>query len=169
MMANEAVNPSGAFDKALMKQSCDEIKQKILCEMAAAIEKNDWEASYDLVCLTQAIDDPEVRADAHNRLLLMPGHKHHQAVTMAIQQLRSPSSVPYIRQVLAEGFQMFEYTCSEIGVIAKWFSHALASINTAESIALIKEYACSNDPEIAEEMAYRLTRLYPSAHPHITT
>lgn len=159
MMANQAVNPSGAFDKAPMKQSSDEIKQKIFCEMAAAIEVDDWEASCDLVCLTQAIHDPEVRADVLNRLLVMPGHKHHQAVTMEIQQLRSPLSVPYIRQVLAEGFQMFQYTCSEVGVIAKWFSHALASINTVESIALIQEYAHSSNPEIAEEMAYRLTRL----------
>ena len=127
--------------------------------MAAAIKEDDWDASSNWVYLTETIDDPDVRADVLNSLLMMPGHKHHQAVTMEIQQLRSPLSVPYIRQVLADGFQMFEYTCSEAGVIAKWFSHALASINTAESIALIKEYAGSNDPEIAEEMAYRLTRL----------
>jgi hypothetical protein len=156
-MAKHALSLS-AFDTILMK-SCDELKQTILCEMAVAIEKDDWEASYDLVCLTQTIDDPEVRADVLNQLLVMPGHKHHQAVTMEIQQLRSPLSVPYIRQILAEGFQMFQYTCSEVGVIAKWFSHALASINTAESIAVIEEYAHANNPEIAEEMAYRLTRL----------
>ncbi len=105
--------------------------------MAAAIEEDDWDASSDLVYLTETIDDPEVRVDVLNSLLMMPGHKHHQAVTMKIQQLGSPLSVPYIRQVLADGLQMFEYTFSEVGVIAKWFSHALASINTAESIALI--------------------------------
>jgi hypothetical protein len=145
--------------KAAMKKSADAIKQKILCGIAAAITENDWETSYDLVQLTQSIDDPEARADVLNKLLVMPGHKHHQAVTMEIQKLRSPSSVPYIRQVLSNGFRMFEYTCSEPRVIAKWFSHALASINTAQSIALIAEFARASDPEIAKEMAYRLTRL----------
>ncbi len=57
---------------------------------------------------------------------------------------------------------MLEYTCSEPGVIAKWFSHALADINTPESIALIKEIATSGKPEVAEEMAYRLRRLNAS-------
>ena len=73
--------------------------------------------------------------------------------------LRSPSSIPYIRQVLAGGFLMLEYTCSEPGVIAKWFSHALADINTPEAISVIREFAGSSDPGVAEEMAYRLKRL----------
>lgn len=54
---------------------------------------------------------------------------------------------------------MFEYTCSEPGVIAKWFSHALADIDTPESIAVIEESAKCSDPEIAEEMTYRLRRI----------
>ncbi|WP_223572502.1 hypothetical protein [Xanthomonas citri] len=54
---------------------------------------------------------------------------------------------------------MFEYTCSEPGVIAKWFSHALADIYTPESIAVIEEFAKCSDPEIAEEMTYRLRRI----------
>ncbi|MCC8505261.1 hypothetical protein ACE8C3_04020, partial [Xanthomonas euvesicatoria pv. euvesicatoria] len=88
-----------------------------------------------------------------------PGHELHQEITREIQLLRRPSSVTYIRQVLANGFQMFEYTCSEPGVIAKWFSHALADIDTPESIAVIEEFAKCSDPEIAEEMTYRLRRI----------
>ena len=89
-----------------MKDSCIAIKHKTLLDMAAAIEEDDWDASSDLVYLTETIDDPEVRVDVLNGLLMMPGHKHHQAVTMKIQQLGSPLNVPYIRQVLADGLQM---------------------------------------------------------------
>lgn len=51
------------------------------------------------------------------------------------------------------------HTNSEQGVIAKWFSHALASIGTPEAIELIKEFAKCDDAGIAEEMNYRLRRL----------
>ena len=142
-----------------MNQQPETVKQKILREMALAIAQSDWEASHDLLDLIRTVSQPVDRAEILNELLVMPGHKLHQEVTREIQLLRSPSSVPYIRQVLQGGFQMLEYTCSEPGVVAKWFSHALADIRTPESIALIKEVATSGEPEIAEEMAYRLRRL----------
>ncbi|MCR5886120.1 hypothetical protein LRS03_26005 [Rhizobacter sp. J219] len=134
-------------------------KQRILHDMAAAIESGNWQSTYALLDLTRAIKEPEEKADVLNNLLVTPGHELHQEVTREIQKLRSPSSVPYIRHVLAEGFHMLEYTCSEPGVIAKWFSHALGDINTPESIALIKEFSASSNQEVAEEMAYRLERL----------
>jgi HEAT repeat protein len=142
-----------------MNQSPDTIKQKVLREMDAAIAEGNWQASCALLGLTRTIDDPETKADVLNSLLVMPGHKLHQEVAREIQELRSPSSVPYIRQVLSDGIHILEYTCSEPGVIAKWFSHALADINTPESIALIREFAGSSQSEVAEEMAYRLRRL----------
>jgi hypothetical protein len=142
-----------------MSQPAVTIKEKVLREMAAAILVNDWQATYDLLALTRSISSQEQKVDVFNNLLVMPGHELHQEVTRQIQLLRSPSSVPYIRRVLEDGFQMFEYTCSEPGVIAKWFSHALADINTPESIAVIEEFAKSGEPEIAEEMAYRLRRV----------
>ncbi len=142
-----------------MSQPSATIKEKVLHGMAAAIANNDWQATYDLVCHAQSIPDQEQRAEVFNRLLVMPGHELHQKITREIQLLRRPSSVTYIRQVLANGFQMFEYTCSEPGVSAKWFSHALADIDTPESIAVIEEFAKCSDPEIAEEMTYRLRRI----------
>lgn len=142
-----------------MSQPSVLIKEKVLREMAAAIVENDWQATYDLLALTRSISDQEQKVDVFNNLLVMPGHELHQEVMREIQLLRSPSSVPYIRWVLEGGFQMFEYTCSEPGVIAKWFSHALADINTPESIAIIEEFAKSGEPEVAEEMAYRLRRV----------
>ncbi len=142
-----------------MSQLAVTIKEKVLREMAAAIVNNDWQATHDLLALTRSISDQEQKVDIFNNLLVMRGHELHQEVTREIQLLRSPASVPYIRRVLEDGFQMFEYTCSEPGVIAKWFSHALADINTPESIAVIEEFAKSGEPEVAEEMAYRLRRV----------
>lgn len=136
----------------------DLIKKNVLREMADAIAARDWQASHALLDFLRNMQDPEVKADLLNSLLLMPGHQLHQAITREIQLLRSPSSIPYIRHMLAGGFKLLEYTCSESGVIAKWFSHALADINTPESIAVIKEFAVSPDPDIAEEMASRLRR-----------
>lgn len=135
------------------------IAQKILCEMADAVARDDQEAAYDLLDLTLRIVEPDERAAALNQLLVMPGHRLHQAITRQIQALRCPSSVAFIRQVLDGGLHMFDYTCSEPGVIAKWFSHALADIGTPEAVALIREFAARGEPEVAEEMAYRLRRL----------
>lgn len=135
------------------------VSEFILAEMANAVESKDWFAQEFLINETCDILDREVKADTLNRLLVMPGHEHHQAVTWEIQQLGSPSSIPYIRQILDSKFETLQYTCSDQDVIAKWFSHALASINTPESIELIRVHAKSDDPGIAEEMRYRLMQL----------
>lgn len=142
-----------------MSQPLETHKQKVLREMEAAIANGDWQSTYQLMAFARSMSDPDERVEVFNSLLVMSGHELHQEVTREIQRLRSPSSVPYIRQMLEDGFRMLEYTCSEPGVIAKWFSHALGDINTPESIALIKEFAASGEPEVAEEMAYRLRRL----------
>ncbi|MFD0727209.1 hypothetical protein [Lysobacter brunescens] len=135
------------------------MKRKILSEMADAVARHDWQASYDLLGFVINIEDSVAKAEILNHLLVMPGHEHHQQVMRQIQLLRSPSSIPYIRTMLESGYEMLEYTCSEPGVITKWFSHALADIDTPESIDLIREYSGSEDPEIAGEMAYRLMRI----------
>src|SRR5262245_32276117 len=142
-----------------MNEASDTIKDKLLREMADAIAKHDWEASYAVLGLVRAIDPPERRADVLNNLLVMPGHELHQEVTREIQKLRSPSNVPNVRQVPADGFHKLEYKVSGTGLIAKWFSHALAEINPPEANALIREFAGSINTEVAEEMAYRLRRI----------
>lgn len=109
--------------------------------------------------MTCATVDQEAKADILNNLLLMPGHQLHQEITREIQRMRSPSSIPHIRQVLERRLDFLQYTNSEQSTIAKWFSHALASIGTPEAIQLIKEFAQCDDIGIAEEMNYRLRQL----------
>ncbi|UUM26310.1 hypothetical protein NQU59_11410 [Acinetobacter colistiniresistens] len=65
-----------------------------------------------------------------------------------------------IAKVLEQCFKRFKYTASDDdGVITKWFSHALADIGTEEAIALIRQYAQSENEEIAWEMKYRLRKI----------
>ncbi len=135
------------------------VKSFILGEMATAIDGCDWAAWYTLLALTRTIENAEAKADVLNGLLVMPGHTLHQEVTMEIQRLKSPSSVPYIRSVLGGGFDFLAYTRSDHEVIAKWFSHALAKIGTPDAIAVIKEFSVIGNAGIAEEMNYRLGRL----------
>lgn len=142
-----------------MNPSHDAALDKLMGEMAAAVACLDFEATEDVVTSARTVEPVSARAEFLNRLRLMTSHEVHQLVTREIQELRSPTSVPFIRQVLERGFAPFAYTCSEPGVIAKWFSHALADINTPESIALIREFADSADEGVADEMRYRLERL----------
>jgi hypothetical protein len=129
-------------------------------EMAVAIEEQDWDAWQTLFGMACSISSYDVKAAALNELLLMPGHELHQEVTREIQLFAHPSSVVAIRKILEQGFSMFEYTCSEDGVIAKWFSHALASIGTPEAIDVIKQFAQSSNDEVAAEMKYRLEKIH---------
>ena len=128
-------------------------------EMAIAIAANDWDTWQTLVGMACAIENQDTRATALNQLLLMPGHEFHQEVAFAIQCGAHPSSVSAIHKVLEQGFAMFTYTGSDDGVIAKWFSHALACIGTPEALAVIQQFSQSNNEEIAAEMNYRLGKI----------
>jgi hypothetical protein len=135
----------------------EKVRDFVLTEMPRAV--GDWRtqaAIFDIAC---TISDSDVRAEALSKLLVMPGHGHHQEITREIQLARYAYSVPYIRQMLESRFIFLQYTCSEHGVIAKWFGHALADIGTTEALAMIEEFTRSDDPEIADEMKYRLERL----------
>jgi hypothetical protein len=135
------------------------VKCYLLSEMAISISGGHWEACCTLLAMARTIENPKVKADVLNDLLVMPGHELHQELTLEIQRLKSASSVPYIRSVLEGGFDFLAYTCSEDEVIAKWFSHALAKIGTPEAIEVIKEFSVAGNAEIAKEMRYRLGKL----------
>lgn len=150
-------DPSEQYELAGI--SVETVKNYVLDEMALAIIDLDWEAWYALLSMTRSIPNEEIRADTLNNLLMMPGHKLHQEVTREIQLLKSASSAPFIRKVLQGGFAFLEYTGSEDEVIAKWFSHALADIDTPDAIDVIEEFSHSTNVGIAKEMTYRLAQI----------
>jgi hypothetical protein len=97
--------------------------------------------------------------DILNELLINPNHRSHQQIAKTLQdKAPSPTTVPFVRKALERNFDYLEYTGSDSGAIAKWFSWLLYSIGTPEAIALMKEYGNSNDEGIRKEMLYRLKK-----------
>jgi len=98
--------------------------------------------------------------DILNELLINPNHSSHQQIAKALQDAApSPSTVHFVRKALESNFDYLEYTCSDSGTIAKWFSWLLYSIRTTEAINLMKEYSNSSDEGIENEMLYRFKKV----------
>jgi HEAT repeat protein len=131
-----------------------------LCaQLAHAVQQTD---AAEVERLVDLLDDSTQRAaclDVWHMLLLAPFHYSHQRVTMILQRLADPQSIPFLRQALATGFEYVAYTQSEDAVIAKWFSHALFAIGTPDAIQVLREFAQSDNPGIRTEMQYRLAKL----------
>jgi hypothetical protein len=112
----------------------------------------------------QAISDEwsdlsRVELAALHKLVCRNGHRHRQFVVRAIQDLADPRSVSVLHDALVEGFDVYAYTASLSGVIAKWVSPALAAIGTSDAIETLKTFSRSSDPAIAQEMRCRLMRI----------
>ncbi|MCU4577021.1 hypothetical protein KTJ34_06225 [Acinetobacter courvalinii] len=123
------------------------------------VQQNETDTLEFVVDVAFKIENLEIRASALNHLLLLDGHDQHQMITKELQGLAHPSSVAIIARILEQDFKRFEYTASDDGVIAKWFSHALADIGTLDAMAVLKRYAQSQNQDIAQEMQYRLRKI----------
>ena len=86
-----------------------------------------------------------------------PYHDRHQELLLDLQVLRYESSIVYIDRALSESFELFN-TYSEDETVAKWYSHALASIDTVEAIEVLKKHTYSKNEAIAHEMRYRVAK-----------
>jgi hypothetical protein len=96
----ETYHGSGGYWESVTSNT---IERSVQAKILIAIAAGDQEACDALFDVTCAIEDPEMKADVLNNLLVMPGHELHQQIAMEIQRLKSPSSVPYIRSVLMKG------------------------------------------------------------------
>jgi hypothetical protein len=133
-------------------------KDYIIDGLQNAIDKGDIEELDNTINLIWFSKTERDFVDILNELLINPNHRRHQEITKSIQGIKSDSSVPFIRKALQSNFDYLEYTCSDSGTIAKWFSWALYSIGTKEAIELMKEYSESQDLGIRNEMIYRLKK-----------
>lgn len=134
-------------------------KEYVIREVRSAIDSAD-SGNLELVIPLIWLSEPDKRfVDILNELLIIPNHRHHQFITKTIQELQSPSSIPFIRRALESKFDYLKYTCSDSDAIAKWFSWALYSIGTTEAIELMKEYTNSDDEGVKKEMVYRLSKV----------
>ena len=122
----------------------------------SASERDKTEAVIDAAF---QIENVLIRTEVLNEMLVIKEHCKHQEITRELQNIGHPSSVEYIDMVLKDGFEHLAYNGSESDVIAKWFSHALKSIGTEDTVAIIAKYSQSNDKGIRSEMSYRLSKI----------
>jgi hypothetical protein len=140
----------------------DRYMSDMFVNVMKSVEHEDVET---LDTLLYAIESPDSQIVAVlNELLMAPWHRSHQRVAKLLQQTASPTTVPYVKKVLENGFDFLKYTASDSHVIAKWFSWLLFAIGTREAIDLMQEYAASSDGGIAREMKYRLSKVAESVH-----
>ncbi|HLP49524.1 MAG TPA: hypothetical protein VK154_01505 [Chitinophagales bacterium] len=132
---------------------------KIIEQIREAMRSADAYEVDDAIDLLYMSDRIDPFIDVINDLLLFPHHHRHQEITRLIQQAQSPLSIEFIRKALLTNFDYLQYTGSDDGPIAKWFSHALFDIGTEEAINVIREFAQSPNAEIRFEMNYRLEKL----------
>lgn len=145
----------------------DERKLSYLIDLFhTAIQENDEDTAELLIGVVFRLDNQSIKVAALNEFLLRDGHFSHQVITKKLQDIGHSSSVAIIAKILEQDFKRFEYTASDDGVIAKWFSHALADIGTDEAFELLRKYAKSENKEIANEMQYRLRRIAEDNNSH---
>jgi hypothetical protein len=131
----------------------------LVTALRQAILAADADRIYMLIDVALKLPDTE-KATLLNEVLVIRGHRRHQEIVRHLQLLASPSSVPFLRQMLDEGIaHMVECSNSESGVVAKWFSHALFSIGTPEAIEVIRQFSAHSDEAVRQEMLYRLSKL----------
>lgn len=145
----------------------DERKLSYLIDLFhTAIQENDEDTAELLIGVVFRLDNQSIKVAALNEFLLRDGHFSHQMIAKELQDIGHPSSVVIIAKILEQDFKRFEYTASDDGVIAKWFSHALADIGSAEAFELLRKYAKSENREIANEIQYRLRRIAEDNNSH---
>lgn len=131
----------------------------IKTELRLAIESEDQEIIERAISILWFSNDYNSFIDELNILLTNPNHVSHQEITKTIQDLQNPKSIPFIKQALESNFDYLEYTYSDSGAIAKWFSWALYSIGTDDAIEVMKHFSNSDDQGIRNEMIYRLNKV----------
>lgn len=132
----------------------------IINEVRNAIQNADPDEIDQSIHLMWLSENLSAFTDLLNELLVNKNHTQHQYIAKALQDdIKSPSSIPFIEKALATHFDYLAYTCSDSGVIAKWFSWLLYEIGTPEALAVMERYAEDPDEGIRNEMRYRLRRV----------
>jgi len=139
-------------------QRCD----YLIAEYERAVATGD-EDRVELLIDVALWEESSPGLEALQRLVVSPGHGRHQELVRSLQLSAHASSVPFLCRAFDADLQlMHDRSCSSHGAIAKWFSHAFADIGTPEAIAALRHYARSHpQPEVREEMNYRLGKLNP--------
>ncbi|HWK06230.1 MAG TPA: hypothetical protein VNS58_21465 [Puia sp.] len=131
----------------------------VAAAVRAAIQTTDAETIDRTILLIWLSGNPGAFTDLLNDLLIDPHHHRHQAIAKTLQDIKSPSTIPFVEKALATNFDYLFYTCSDSDAIAKWFSWILYEIGTPTAIKLMERYANNPNEGIQKEMRYRLVKV----------
>lgn len=130
--------------------------EKIFLEIANTKNSDEVE---DLLTILWAFDNPKEEIEILNKLLIAPWHKRHEDIIHAIQQIKNPESIPFIKKAIQQKFQyLIDYGTGERQFINQ-SGHALASIGTQEALDVIYELSKSTDFVLKDEMLYRISKI----------
>ncbi|HEY6225566.1 MAG TPA: HEAT repeat domain-containing protein, partial [Verrucomicrobiae bacterium] len=93
------------------------------------------------------------------RKLMQEDHFEHEDIIGELQRAADPYSIPFLREavLLKPRLRYLEY--DDYGSYYKKCFWALRAIGTPDAIAMIREFAASDDPIVREQAAYRLSQI----------
>ena len=131
----------------------------LLTTLRRAIDSRD-ETLIELVLEVALRSDEPDKVTCLGEMLLVREHYRHQELVRELQLMADPKAVTYLIKALNTNLEhMVNYNGSGSGVVAKWFSHALLDIGSVEAIEALKAFSNHADPEVRDEMLYRLGKL----------
>ena len=122
------------------QSNCGEILKANIVEYSA---KEDWKTCCIFEDIAEKLDGTSEKEMLYFDLLNIQGHGLHQVILRDVQDSKSEKAIPHIEIMLSNGLRDFKHRSSEPDVIAKWVSHALASIGSKEAISLIEKFSKS--------------------------
>jgi hypothetical protein len=97
--------------------------------------------------------------DLIHTIILEPWHREYEELIHSLQNRKSPSSIPIIKEAMQQKYPYLESYGTGTRQFINQSGHALASIGTPQAIDTIVALSKSTDPVIKDEMLYRISRL----------
>jgi hypothetical protein len=90
---------------------------------------------------------------------LQAEHEEHEEIIGHLQDFADPYSVPFLREAVLMKPRLVYLEYDDYAAYYKKCFWALSAIGTNEAIAIVGEFATSNDLVIKREALYRLSKL----------
>ena len=91
--------------------------------------------------------------------LLREDHEGHEDLIRFLQDAADPYSIPFLRQAVLLKPRLKYLDYDDYGSYYKKCFWALRAIDTPEAVAVIREFATSDDPTAKEQALYRLSKI----------
>lgn len=147
-----------AYSKAIKVAFGDVIKASLEELTQEAIDEKSVTKVECLLDLSRHFYYTKYILNCWHLLLTENWHYKQEEIIHHIQGIASATSVPVIEKAIHTNYPILEDK-GDIRMFINQCGHALWSINTPESLALVKKLTHSTNPLIKDEMLYRLSRI----------